>query len=209
LSAKELFAEILQRKSHIQNDIAWCQKFSACTRFAATALERLDETSAILGGFVIPGILHLSLAILVICLDDYSIIFCQPHIAPINASVGRCRWLEERLLEGKWCPNLVRRMRTDLGIEGLYYASLLEAQIKDQSHEHCGDALCIANNYKEGQVYRLQHAKRFCACEIESYLHDVEKCSCSEPSNIVEVSAQVAAVIWKGAIPLLSPVEED
>lgn len=100
-------------------------------------------------------------------------------------------------------------MRTDLGIEGLYYASFLEAQIKDQSHEHCGDALCIANNYKEGQVYRLQHAKRFCACEIESYLHDVEKCSCSEPSNIVEVSAQVAAVIWKGAIPLLSLVEED
>ena len=208
LTARRLFLQFMQRKSAIQNDLAWCRRFSACTRFAAWALQSLDETSAILEGFVIPGIVHLSLAILVQLLDDYSVIFCQPHIIPANASVGRCRWLEGRLLDGKWCPNMVRRLRTDLGIEGLYYASLLEAVVGDQPHDTCYDTHCVAYNFKEGQEYRLQHAQRYCLCKDQSCSHDDDSCPCSEPSNMDEVAAQVAAIIYKGGIPLLSLIEE-
>lgn len=209
LSAQSLFAEFMRRKEQIKDDVAWCARFSSCLREAAWALENLDKISLTLGGFVIPGFAQLALCVLVKTLDDYSVIFCQPHIRAANASVGRCRWFEQRLLDDGWCPNLVKRLRTDLGIEGLYYASLTNFASVDRSHDICTDSACVAYNHVEGEIYLFQHSIQHCPCRVEHCSHLADSCICSEPSNMTTAASEAAAVVEKGQTPLLSLVKED
>ena len=209
LSAQRLFAEFLQRREQIKDDVAWCAKFSSCLREAAWALENLDKISVILGGFVIPGIAQLGLCILVNTLDDHSVVFCQPHIRPANASVGRCRWFEQRLLDNGWCPNLVKRLRTDLGIEGLYYASLIELADFDRSHDICTVSACVAYNHAKDEIYLFQHSVQYCPCKDEHCLHLANSCICSEPSNMATAASEAVAIVENGQTPLVSLVKED
>ena len=211
LSAQRLFAEFLQRREHIKDDVAWRARFSSCLREAAWALENLDKISITLGGFVIPGVAQLALCILVNTLDDYSVVFCQPHIRPANASVGRypCRWFVQHLLDDGWCPNLVKRLRTDLGIEGLYYASLIDLDDFDRSHDACTDSACVAYNHAKDQIYLFQHSVQYCPCKDEHCSHLADSCICSEPSNMATAAGEAAAIVEKGQTPLLSLAKDD
>lgn len=207
LSAKDLFSEFLRRRMELEDDTSWGKKFTACTRLAALVLSSLDETSTILSGEVVPGIVHLSLATLVECLYEHSQLFVRSQRLSGVVSVGRCRWLEERLLDRNWCPNLVKRVRTDLGVDGLYYASMLETVVKDRPHDECSDAVCVAHNFRDGQIYCLQHARRFCPCKDPDCAHDKADCPCLKPTNMEDVAMRVAAAVRKHAIPLLTVAE--
>lgn len=209
LSAQRLFADFLERKEQIKDDVAWCARISSCLREAAWALENLDRISVTLGGYIIPGIAHLALGVLVNTLDDHSVILCQPHIRAANASVGRCRWFEQGLLDDGWCPNLVKRLRTDLGIEGLYYASLINFVDGDRSHNACTDSACIAYNHVANETYFFQHSIPYCPCKDRNCSHLAENCICSDPSNMEGAASEAAAVVEKGQTPLLSLVKGD
>ncbi|KAL2039834.1 hypothetical protein N7G274_007235 [Stereocaulon virgatum] len=208
LSAQRLFTEFVQRKEQIKDDLVWCARVSSCLRQASWALTNLDMISETLGGFVIPGFAQLALCVLVRTLDDHSVIFCQPHIRPANASLVRCRWLEQRLLDNGWCPNLVKRFRTDLGIEGLYYASLINFVDLDRSHGGCTDSACIAYNHAKDETYIFQHSVRYCLCKDEHCKHLADSCICSEPINMGTAASEAAAIVRQGQMPLLSLVEE-
>lgn len=203
LSTQRLYTEFIQRREQIKEDIAWCLRFS-CLRQAGWALEKLDRISDSLGGFVIPGIIHLALCALVNTLDDHSVMICQPHIRPANASVGRCRLFEERLIdEDRWCPNVVKRLRIDMGIEGLYYASLIKFADTNRSHHACTSSSCVAHNHAKNEVYLFQHPSQYCPCKDKACSHLGDSCPCTEPINMNFAAAQVACIVGNGQIPLL------
>ena len=209
LSARCLFVEFMKRKEQIKDDVVWCARISSCLRKAAWVLHKLDSISETLGGFVIPGVAQLALCVLVKTLDDHSVIFCQPHIPAANAALaGRCRWLEERLLQDRWCPNLVKRLRTDLGIDGLYYASLIYLADFNRSHEGCTDFACIAYNHAEDEIYLFQHPAQYCRCKDAQCKHLADNCICSEPSNMSAAACEAAAIVEKQQTPLLSLIKE-
>ena len=209
LSAQSLFAEFLERKEQIKDDLAWCASMSSCLREAAWALENLDRVSMTLGGSIIPGISHLALCILVNSLDDHSVIICQPHIPAANATVHHCRWFEQVLLDDGWCPNLVKRLRTDLGMEGLYYASLANFVDRDRSHDACTDSACTAYNHLASEIYHFQHSILHCPCKDEDCSHLTDGCICAKPINMDSAASEAAAVVEKGQTPILSLVYED
>jgi hypothetical protein len=204
LSARLLFAEFARRKDQIKDDVVWCENFSSCLRDAAWVLNDLDTLSVTLGGYIIPGVLHLALGILVNTLDNYSVIWCQPHIRPANASVTRTRWFEQELLDRKWCPNLIRRLDIDLGLEGLYFASLLSSVAERKQHDACTELACVACNIGKDEKYTIWHSMQYCSCMDKTCTHCEDGCFCTEPTNIENVFHEVSAIIQKGQIALIS-----
>ena len=209
LTAQKLFTEFALRKDLIKSDAVWCKRFSSYLREAAWILEDLDTLSLALGGFIIPGIVHLALGTLVNTLDDYSVIWCQPHIRAANASVGRCRWFEQRLLERDWCPHMIRRVRTDLGIEGLYFASLLDIIMDDRRHDTCSEPACIAYNIGKDEEYKVWHSPEYCRCKDQKCSHTGAGCLCVKPRNMDTALQEVSAIIQSGQIPLISILKYD
>ena len=204
LSARCLFREFLQRKESIAKDVRWCTRVSACLRKAAWALNHLDEMSDVLGGHIVPGFVQLGLAVVVNTLNDHCVIMCQPLIHTANASVGRCRWFEQTLLDEGWCPNLVKRLRTDLGIEGLYCASLTNSPVSDRSHRACTSSVCVAYNHAKDETYLFQHSFQYCSCKELHCRHLDACCVCTEPDGMESAAAEAAAIVEKGRTPLLS-----
>jgi hypothetical protein len=201
LSAAKLFTEFLSRKPQVKNDSAWAARVSRCLREAAWVLSDLDQVGCKLGGFIVPGDVHMALAVLVRALDDYSVIWCRPNIMPANAAIGKCSYLEQRLLDDKWCPNMVRRAGLDMGTEGLYYASLLPHFVDDQPHHGaCSTHSCVAFNV-ESANYTVAHDAQFCDCKATECSHLEETCACIKPTFSVE---KVRACLDAGTIPVVS-----
>lgn len=201
LSAAKLFTEFLSRKSQVKNNSAWAARVSRCLREAAWVLSDLDQVGRKLEGFIVPGDVHMALAALVRALDDYSVIWCRPYITPANAAIGKCSYLEQRLLDDKWCPNMVRRAGIDMGMEGLYYASLLPNFVDEQPHHSaCSSQSCVAFNVDSAN-YRVAHDAEFCDCKSEECSHQEETCACIKPTFSVE---KVRACLDTGTIPVVS-----
>ena len=178
IAVQNLFEEFCSKQDELKEDIAWATHLSHCLREAAWVLNDLDRAWETLGGYIVPLSVHLALSVLVETLDHYNIIFCTPHLDPVNAFVGRCKPLEMMLLELGWCPNMIRRVATDLGLDGLYYASLVPSFGASQAHDKCEDHSCVASNVEKGK-YRVQHAPRYCLCHESSCDHnEVNTCHC-------------------------------
>ena len=178
IAVQNLFEEFCSKQDELKEDIAWATHLSHCLREAAWVLNDLDRAWETLGGYIVPVSVHLALSVLVETLDHYSIIFCTPHLDPVNAFGGRCKPLEMMLLELGWCPNMIRRVATDLGLDGLYYASLVPSFGISQAHDKCEDHSCVASNIEKGK-YRVQHAPRYCLCHESSCDHnEVNRCQC-------------------------------
>lgn len=209
LSARRLFAEFARRKDQVKDDAAWCENFSSCLRDAAWVLNDLDELSKVLGGYVIPGIVHLALSMLVNTLDDYSVIWWRPYIRPANASIRRCRWFEQKLSNDRWCPNLIRRLNTDLGLEGLYFASLLHPVPDNRTHNNCTELACVAYNIGKDEKYKTWHSAQFCNCNDDTCTHSESRCLCKEPRNIESVFNEVIAILQREKIPLIGVRKQD
>lgn len=193
---QHLFTEFSSKQDDLKADLPWARHLSHCLREAAWVLSDLDRNWETLGGYVVPEAVHLALSVLVQTLDQYSIIFCQPHLEPQNAYVGRCRPAELRLREQRrWCPNMIRRISVDLGLDGLYYASLIPKLGDGQNHDRCEDQVCVASNIDQAK-YEVQHTAQYCLCHDEGCTHKSSSCACR--SLAMEQDEMVAAFDGEG-----------
>lgn len=190
ITVRHLFQEFVNKQDELKADLPWATRLSRCLREAAWILLDLDRTWEILGGYIVPLPVHLALSVLVQTLDHYCIIFCRPHLEPSNAHVGGCRPLEMELVETYgWCPNMVRRVSTDLGLEGLYYARLIPSFGQGQNHDKCDDRVCVASNIDHDK-YHPRHVERYCLCSEKGCTHTVEQCLCQQmPMSDVDLAA--------------------
>lgn len=200
ITVQHLFGEFCDKQGELKEDLAWATHLSHCLREAAWILNDLDRAWEVLGGYILPVSVHLALSLLVQTLDNYSILFCAPHLNPVNASVGRCRPLELRLLEKGRCPNMVRRVGVDLDLEGLYYASLIPDFGTGQDHDNCDDHSCVASNVEKGN-YRVQHVLRYCLCQDWRCDHqETQKCQCK---HIEVLGSDMAEAFNDDGYPLI------
>lgn len=200
IAVQHLFEEFCSKQDELKEDLAWATHLSNCLREAAWVLHDLDRAWETLGRYIVPVSVHLALSVLIQTLDHYSILFCAPHLNPVNAFVGRCKPLEMRLLELGWCPNMIRRVDTDLGLEGLYYASLIPSFGTGQTHDKCEDHSCVASNVEKGK-YQGQHAPMYCLCQDWGCDHkEVKKCHCK---HIPISASDLTTAFDGGGFPLV------
>jgi hypothetical protein len=62
------------------------------------------------------------------------------------------------------CPNLVARVSSDLGHEGLSYWIEHGGSQTSKSHTECSDTRCYANDDRGGHA-SIRHLKKSCCCE--------------------------------------------
>jgi hypothetical protein len=202
LTLKGLFGEFSARKEELANDAKWHQEFPALLEEASWILADLDALHDGLGAPVIPGPTAVTLSALVRTMNDHAMIWCHPHITDISAN-SRVRWLDYKLENEGWCPERVKRLRVELGTEGLYYASLLEVINDGKSHDECSESACVAYNLKNNDEYRQRHDARYCDCRDEMCTHDVDSCACRAKYDVESLTDKTRASVMQGRIPLL------
>src|SRR5277367_1444859 len=65
--------------------------------------------------------------------------------------------LTHRLEAKGWCRSDVRRMCSELGIDGQYYFAVLESPHDKGKHSNCAEFLCVAANGVNAADYRTRH----------------------------------------------------
>jgi hypothetical protein len=139
---------------------------------------------------VLPEDVHLSLVSHIYMLNYYAYQARPPDVARYAnfAATGRCAAFESRLLSQGWCPNLIERLTSMVGIPGLYYASLMESGTSTISHSSCTENLCTANNVDEGH-YTIRHHTASCQCEnTEAASSDLCSILCHSQIPLVTIS---------------------
>jgi hypothetical protein len=121
----------------------------------------------------------------------------------MTASVSRARWLEHNLSIECWFPFRVNMLRTDLGISGLYYASIMFYPDSDRDHSRCVEPVCVAHNLIDDSSYIQQHRRSLCRWGSSTCLHQSE-CPCKTASKQDELAASVSKIVLRGGIPLIS-----
>jgi hypothetical protein len=136
---------------------------------------------------ILPEDVHLSLVSHIYMLNYYAYQARPSDVARYAnfAATGRHAAFESRLLSQGWCPNLIERLTSMVGIPGLYYASLMGSGTSTGSHSSCTENLCTANNVDEGH-YSIRHHNTSCQCE-----------------NIGVASSDLCLILRNGQIPLL------
>ena len=106
-------------------------------------------------------------------------------------------WLQE---QRGWCPNLTRRVLTEHGNAGLYYASLVPNLVTEQPHDRCDRDLCVASNIDK-QSYAVQHVAEYCHRFNTNCDHEKTNCLCED---IVVPSSSFRAAFKNGGFPLIN-----
>ena len=150
--------------------LAGIKSFQLSLDKASWILRDLDALHDGLGAPLLPGTTAVTLSALVRNLQDYAMIWCQPHISEISGG-SRVRWIEYKLQDEGWCHERIRRLRVELGTEGLYYASLLEVTNDRKSHDECSESVCVAYNVTNYNEYKQRHETlAFASAETRSVL---------------------------------------
>jgi hypothetical protein len=202
LTLKSLFGEFSARKKELAHDAKWHQEFPAFLEEVTWILGDLDALHDELGAPVIPGPTAVTLSALVRTLLDHAIIWCHPHITGVSGG-SRVRWLDYKLHDEGWCPERIKRLRVELGTEGLYYAGLLDVTNDGKSHGECSESACVAFNVKNYDAYKQRHDTRYCDCKDEMCLHDVDSCACKITYDVESLTDMIRTSVMDGRIPLL------
>ena len=204
LTTKPLFRELVLRKDDLATHDTWIEIRSGCLQHASSILQDLDALSDELGGFVIPGPTNLALSSLVEVMGEHLLMWFPSRLAQTTASISRTRWLEHNLSTQGWCPFRVKMLRTDLGISGLYYASIMSYPDLKADHSRCTEQVCIAHNVIDDSSFIQTHRHLLCRCKKDSCLHKSEECPCKAASKQHDLAACVSEIVLRGEIPLIS-----
>jgi hypothetical protein len=81
--------------------------------------------------------------------------------------------LKATLLENGWCPLDVRRLLTDVGIDGHYYLSLKEFAYDKTRHHHCDETICRASTVDEATYVTKHVPNEYPECKHQPVPEDV------------------------------------
>ena len=210
LSLQPLFKEFVSRRNLISGDTAYHQTTPALLDKALWLLEDIDSLGFPLSGAsMIPRPTALSLLTLVNTLHDYSVFWCLPHRSERSGN-SRVRSLEYKLRDEGWCPERIKRLRVDIGPEGLYYASLLKsANDHDENHDECSEFACVAHNIKDREAYQQIHQTQYCKCTARECQHKTEDCECRVSYDVERLTEKICTSVTRRAIPLLTAKYKD
>jgi hypothetical protein len=110
---------------------------------------------------------------------------------------GASNLLKKRLIENGWCRMDVRRLLSDMSIDGHYYLALQRCPQGLQTHWDCGETLCLAGNVDEKR-YVTRHVDN-CGCD-----GDEHGTATSEVVGIIEDDRGTTEGEIEGGIPVLS-----
>ncbi|KAJ7508999.1 hypothetical protein B0H11DRAFT_1703297 [Mycena galericulata] len=99
---------------------------------------------------------------------------------------GASPLVKRRLLEHGWCPLDVRRLLTDIAVDGHYYLLLKDCPDGKKKHRGCDESVCRATTIDEA-TYVVQHVQSGCKCGDGGVSDDL-----------------IAQVIQKKGIPVVS-----
>ncbi|OQV00995.1 hypothetical protein CLAIMM_06419 [Cladophialophora immunda] len=181
LTAGGLFREFMRRRDELNKDSIWASRLDRCLQEAKWILQKLDRVSDKAAMQFMPLPVCLALSILVETLDRYRTIWLEDdedvtHYSPVSVP---CQLLERKLIsEDGWCPSIVHRVGSSLGLQGLYFASLLPTLKDGFGHENCTSRYaCIASNIDTGK-YQTQHVAEHCDCTRIGCDHLQPDCPC-------------------------------
>ncbi|KIX03477.1 uncharacterized protein Z518_07030 [Rhinocladiella mackenziei CBS 650.93] len=100
--------------------------------------------------------------------------------------------VKDRVEANGWCQLDMRRMFTQLGMDGHYYFALLESPHEKHEHKNCSETHCVAANTVDETAYRPRHV---------STCNGRDEINAAEAMNITK---QVVAIIERHGIPVIS-----
>lgn len=104
-----------------------------------------------------------------------------------HTSLGASPMLKAMLLDSGWCALDVRRLLSDVAINGHYYLALKQCPYDKKLHRECNEFRCQARTIDE-KTYVIQHVQNKCNGQCK---HDVT------PKDVVRI-------IENGGIPVVS-----
>ena len=134
-------------------------------------------------------------------MGEHLLMWFPSKLAQITASVSRDRWLEHSISIEGWYPFRVNMLRTDLGISGLYYASIMSYPDASRDYSRCVELVCIAHNLIDDSSYIQQHRRSLCQWWSSTCLHQSEECPCKTASKQDELAASVSDIVLRGVYP--------
>ncbi|KIW89450.1 uncharacterized protein Z519_09606 [Cladophialophora bantiana CBS 173.52] len=181
VTAGALFREFMARRDELNNNLKWADQFDRCLQEAKWILQKLDRNSDKATMQFLPLSVCLALSTLVETLDRYRRLWLddtEDVLANSQISVP-CQLLERKLIsEDGWCPSIVHRVGSRLGLEGLYFASLLPSLKDGFDHENCTTRFaCVASNVDVGN-YQTRHVSEHCDCKRHGCDHMQPECAC-------------------------------
>jgi hypothetical protein len=179
ITLRNAFKEFLAKEDELRADAVWATHLTRCLRDAAAILVDLDFLFQKVGGFVVPMPVHLALSVLVQSLNYYRVVFQrqEPQLDN-NFLPGQCQQFESKLLDDwGWCPNMMQRIFSSLGLGGLYYATLLPGFGLSKGHDKCKVGACAVSNI-DYDKYEAIHDQDYCRCRDPSCVHRRPECLC-------------------------------
>jgi hypothetical protein len=107
--------------------------------------------------------------------------------------------LIHRLEANGWCRLDVRRMLSELGIDGQYYFAVLRSAHDKSKHSDCTEFMCLAANFVNAADYRTQHVLDETKSEICG-----GGCDGMSPDEIRVATDRVVEIIKGGGLPVVS-----
>ncbi|OAP60415.1 hypothetical protein AYL99_05417 [Fonsecaea erecta] len=209
LTTKALFQEFTSRAHELAATYKdWMATVSDCLKRCAWILEDLDTWIDDMDEILVPGPTYLALASLVQTMDEYNALWFGVENYPLTAHMSRARWLEQHVTSDlEWCPARKSRIHADVGISGLYYASIIPKTGREADHTACTGSMCLAYNVSDNAAYLQCHQNAFCRCDVPGCLHDDPKscpCRMSCIENIGNIGERIRHVVLEGGVPLIS-----
>ena len=199
ITVQHLFAEFQKEGEDLNRDPAWTEHLLECLSKAIGILWDLGSLRDELGAYFLPVRVHLGLSVLVGTLQHHVYNLCGTELKLQHFGYGECKPFQEMLIrDRRWCPSMVQRIVTLLGVEGLYYTSLLPTFPTGQVHDGCNASVCVASNISSG-TYKIMHAPRHCIC-IKSCTHRRPRCLCT---YIEMPEIELATTLAAGGFPLI------
>jgi hypothetical protein len=121
----------------------------------------------------------------------------RPHGNERGNHWGASNLLKKRLIEMGWCRMDVRRLLSDVGIDGHYYLALQRCPQGPETHWDCGETLCHARNVDEKR-YVTRHVDN-CVCD-----GDEHGLATNEVVGIIEDDSGIKEGEIEGGIPVVS-----
>ncbi|KAJ9606974.1 hypothetical protein H2200_008985 [Cladophialophora chaetospira] len=179
LTASNLYKEFLRRQRELQQDLKRATQIVLHSRRAQSILQDLDRACDEHSLEFFPMTVHLALCALLQDLEANISVWHADSIPKTSVAWLRCDPLEQKMVfEDGWCPVMVHRVSSAIGIGGQYYMNLLSDFQDNLAHEGCNKAsACVASNIDE-ENYVVRHQPDYCLCQPTGCEHGTADCAC-------------------------------